>query len=126
MPTSSDVTMNDPSNDKASRRLKWFSILTSAMCLLAIVAFVGCSCFLIPQAMRFQRHAEEIPAQFSNSLETAVAQGSWVIGIACVVLAITSIIALILSIRHRIILAWSLIAVCAAVFVILAAVFQPA
>ncbi len=79
---------------------------------------------MIPQSVRFQRHPEEMPTQFNDLTETSIAHVSWFLGITCVVLAITSTVALMLSIHQRIVLTWSAIAVCAAVFVILATLFK--
>ncbi len=103
----------------------WAVRVGIVFCALTTVGFLLAAFVLIPQAIRLSNDATQFPRQFQNSNDVAI-RASWVLGIACILLAFINIAGATIAYRRRIYVAWSIIGASVASFTGLAIIFRPA
>lgn len=115
-----------PAPTARSRKSNWAVAGTFAFLALAVVAFSASGYLLLTQAVQLQAESDQmqVPAGLKNPADRA-AHSSTVLGIASVVLAWITTVGAVLALRRRLLAAGLILALCIAVFIILAVIFKP-
>ena len=121
-------TINGSRSMKSVPQSKWLSIATSIFCVLAIGCFGVLAVVLVTQGIGLGQNAAETPPRFvsENAGLSMAARSSWLLGSACVAFALGSTVALMMSMRKRLIASWTMLGIFVALFVSLAIVCKPA
>jgi len=106
----------------------WLRVCSCYLCvclsLLSIAGYAFTAWMLLPQAVRLEAGMQKYPPPFRDQ-EAAWIQASWTLGSACIVLAVTTLIAAVLAVKQRCLAAWSLLLLGFVAYVVLAMVVNP-
>lgn len=107
--------------------------LCLGLCLLGSVAYSFTAAMLIPQALRLEAELQGMPvnvpgpgAQAHRAELQDVVQISWVLGIVCIGLVVTLLVAAVLTLKQRYAAGWGLWLLSVVVYVVLAIALRPA
>ena len=117
-----------PRRTRSYSDLKLRSNATTIFCGLAIVCFGILAFIFITRGIGLGRDAAET-SRLSVAEDAGLskaASSNWLLGAMCVGFALGSIVALMLSMRHRLIASWAMLGIFASLFILIVIVWKPA